>query len=188
MKILHRTAVIVALTGLLAGCSGLPGGGDGAESDGSGSGSGSAVKAGEPGVDSAGKPVVGGTFDTSVAEGAKIEIAVMGLKARGRLATLTMRLTPRLPAAAPDQTPNPYELNGRHGLGTSLIDPVNLKRYVVVKDSSGKELESDDIFVHTRNNQPSNYTYTFAAPPENVKAVDVQYGSWPMFRNIPVER
>jgi hypothetical protein len=99
-----------------------------------------------------------------------------------------MRVTPRLPAGAPDQTPNLYELNGRNGLGASLIDPVNLKRYVVVKDTSGKDLQTDYIMVHTRNNQPSLHTYTFAAPPENVKALDLQYGSWPTFRNVPVER
>ena len=32
------------------------------------------------------------------------------------------------------------------------------------------------------------YRCEFAAPPENVKTVDVQIGSWPTFRDIPVER
>ncbi|MEW2352541.1 hypothetical protein [Spirillospora sp. NPDC029432] len=189
MTIRRRTAGLAALAVLLAGCSGLPGGdgsGDSGNSDGSG-GSGVESGGGRPGVDATGKPVAAGTFDTPVAEGAKVEIAVMGLRVRGKLATLTMRLTPRLPATT-EQTPNPYELNGRDGLDTALIDPVNLKRYVVVKDSAGNELQTDYITVDTRNNQPSLHTYTFAAPPENVKSLDLQYGSWPTFRNIPVER
>jgi hypothetical protein len=57
-----------------------------------------------------------------------------------------------------------------------------------VLDSSKKELESDDIFTHIANDQTASLSYTYAAPPENVKAVDVQIGSWPMFRNIPVAR
>ncbi|MFB4312811.1 hypothetical protein [Actinomadura sp. 21ATH] len=195
MTIRRRTAghvaALAALTALLAGCSGDSGGDSG---DGSSNGSskesgdsGVASGGGRPSVDATGEPVIGGTFDSPLAEGAKVEIAVMGLRVKGNLATLTVRLTPRLPATA-DQEPSPYELNGRDGLDTALIDPVNLKRYVVVKDSRGSELQTNYITTNTRNNQPSLHTYTFAAPPEKVKSVDVQYGSWPTFRDIPVQR
>ncbi|GAA3944152.1 hypothetical protein GCM10023085_27700 [Actinomadura viridis] len=187
MNIGHRAVLAAALAALLAGCSALPGAEE--ESDGGRGGSGGdAVAAGRPSVDGAAKAVVSGTFDTPLVTGGKVDIAMMGLRARGRLAMLTVRLTPRLPAGFSDQDPSPYRLNGSNSLGTALIDPVNLKRYVVVKDSSGRELQSNDISTQIVNNQPAVLTYTFAAPPENVKAVDVQYGSWPTFRNIPVER
>jgi hypothetical protein len=181
----HRLAAAAAAAlltaGGLAGCS-PPGTGSsppgGRDAEGS---------VGRASFDNAAKPVVKGTFDSPAAPGAKVDIAVMGLKAKGRLATLTVQFTPHVPGGEPGRI-NAYGLNGEHGLGTSLIDPVNLMRYVVVKDSGGKELETDDIFTHMTNDQPTPFFFTFAAPPGNVKAVDVQIGSWPTFRDIPVQR
>ncbi|TDC54935.1 hypothetical protein E1281_15015 [Actinomadura sp. KC345] len=192
MHVSHRlataTAAVLLLTGGLAGCA-LPGSDSGSSSteEPVGGSAGEAVKGGRPGFDQAAKPVTKGTFDSPIAPGAKIDIAIMGIKVRGKLATLSTQYTPHIPPGGEDN-PNPYELNGRNGLGTSLIDPVNLKRYVVVKDSSGDEMETDDIFTHIANNQTGTFSYTFAAPPENVEAVDVQIGAWPTFRNIPIER
>ncbi|QKW34180.1 hypothetical protein HUT06_09210 [Actinomadura sp. NAK00032] len=187
MRLTHRLVVATAAVLLLAGCSGS--GDDEASSSGavSTTAAGAAVPASEAGYDNAAKPVVQGTFDSPAAVGAKVDIAIMGLKAKGKLATLTVRFTPHVPGARPGRI-NGYGLNGNHRLGTSLIDPVNLKRYIVVKDSDGKSLESDDIFTHMTNDQPTPYYFTFAAPPENVKSIDVQIGTWPTFRNIPVER
>ncbi|MEU4822743.1 hypothetical protein OG979_10230 [Actinomadura citrea] len=191
MGLAHRlaaaTATALLLTGGLAGCS-LPGTGSSSNSPSSPSGGKKAEgSVGKASFDNASKPLVKGTFDSPLAQGAKIDIAVMGLKTRGRLATLTMQLTPHVPPGGPTRI-NAYGLNGEHGLGTSLIDPVNLKRYVVVKDTGGKELETDDIFTHMTNDQVTPFYFTFAAPPENVKTVDVQIGTWPTFRDIPVER
>ncbi|MFC6878326.1 MULTISPECIES: hypothetical protein [Actinomadura] len=187
----HRAAlaaVALALTGALTGCSVF----GGSDSEGHGQAKsvvaeGADVAKGKPSVDGAGKPVVQGTFPSAISSGATVDIAIFGLKARGKLATLTVRYTPHIPPGG-DGNPNPYNLNGGNNLGTSLIDPVNLKRYVVVSDSNGKPLQTDDIFAHVANNQAGNFYYTFAAPPENVKAMDVQIGSWPTFRNVPVER
>ena len=192
MRLSHRLAAAAVagllLTGGLAGCA-LPGVDSGSSSSGDRGGgpAGEAVKGGQPGFDQAAKPVTKGTFASPIAPGAKIDIAIMGIRIRGKLATLTTQYTPRIPPGGEDK-PNPYDLNGGNGLGTSLIDPVNLKRYVVVKDSSGDELETDDIFTHIANNQTGTFSYTFAAPPENVESVDVQIGAWPTFRNIPIER
>ncbi|TDC77106.1 hypothetical protein [Actinomadura sp. 7K507] len=192
MHLSHRlataAAAVLLLTGGLTGCALTDGGSDsssGEERDGGSAAE--SVKGGKPGFDEAGTPVTKGTFDSPIAAGAKIDIAIMGIRVRGKLATLSTQYTPRIPPGGEDN-PNPYELNGRNGLGTSLIDPVNLKRYVVVKDSSGDELETDDIFTHIANNHTGTFSYTFAAPPENVEAVDVQIGAWPTFRNIPIER
>lgn len=187
MHLSHRVtaAAVAALlpVGALSGCSSA-GGGSGTPSRGAGA---LGVAAGRPGFDTAEKPVVKATFDSPAAQGAKVDIAVMGLRTKGRLATLGLQMVPHVPGGLPSRL-NPYGLNGNRGLHTSLIDPVNLKRYVVVKDSSGEDLQSDDIFTKMANDQPTHLYYTFAAPPENVKAIDVQIGSWPMFRDIPVER
>ena len=196
MRPTFRPAAAITAALLLAGgttgCSML-GDDSGSSSEGgssprsSSSSEGGAAPPSAAGFDNATKPVAKGTFDTTVAEGGKVDIAIMGLKTRGRLATLGVQFTPRLPTPGTTRI-NAYRLNGEHLLGTSLIDPVNLKRYVVVKDSAGKQLQTDDIFMKMTNNQTTPSFYTFAAPPENVKSIDVQIGSWPTFRNIPVER
>ncbi|MFB4310690.1 hypothetical protein [Actinomadura sp. GTD37] len=189
-RLVAASAATLLLAGGLTGCSML---GSDESGSGSSSGSGSAaeggsnVSLGRAGFDNAAKPVVKGTFASPAGKDATIDIAVMGLRAKGRLATLSVQLTPHIPAPTTDRI-NAYALNGEHGLGTSLIDPVNLKRYVVVKDSGGKELETDDIFTKMTNHQATPFFFTFAAPPENVQAIDVQIGTWPTFRNIPVGR
>ncbi|TDC67862.1 hypothetical protein E1200_13500 [Actinomadura sp. GC306] len=179
-----RLATATAALLLATGCSLVPNSSSGERSGGT---AGGAVAEGEPGFDDVGEPITKATFDSLIEPGAKVDIAIMGLRVRGRLATLLTQFTPRIPPGGEDK-PSPYELNGRDGLGTSLIDPVNLKRYVVVKDFRGKELETNDITTRIPNNQTGNFSFTFAAPPDNVKAVDVQIGSWPTFRDIPVER
>lgn len=151
MHLSHRVTAAAAAALLLAG--GLTGysmGGSGDSSSSSGQenvggSAGKEVKPGEPGFDNAGKPVVKGTFDSPAAPGATVDIAILSLKAKGRLATLSVQFTPHVPGAEPGRL-SPYGLNGDHGLGASLIDPVNLKRYTVVEDSGGKELQSDDIY------------------------------------------
>ncbi|MEV3922920.1 hypothetical protein [Actinomadura coerulea] len=191
MSLAHRlaaaTTTALLLTGGLAGCS-LPGtGGPSASSSSPSGGKKAEGSLGKAGFDDAAKPLVKATFDSPIAQGSKIDIAVMGLKAKGRLATLNVQLTPHVPLGGPTRI-NAYRLNGEHGLGTALIDPVNLKRYVVVKDSGGKELQTDEIFTNLTNEQATPFYFTFAAPPENVKSIDLQIGTWPTFRDVPVER
>jgi hypothetical protein len=186
MRLAYRLVAALAAALLVAGCS-MPGTGSGASSGRDSSSGGSAASPGEASFDNATKPMVKGTFDSPVAKGATVDIAIMGLRVKGKLATLSVQLTPHVPGGEAGRI-NAYRLNGRRGLGTSLIDPVNLKRYVVVKDSAGKTLETDDIFTKMTNDQATPFSFTFAAPPENVKSIDVQIGLWPMFRDIPVER
>ncbi|WP_433477271.1 hypothetical protein ACQPZP_09570 [Spirillospora sp. CA-142024] len=186
MRLAYRLVTATAAALLLAGCSPL-GQGTGSSSGDGDRGSGTEGSVGKASFDNNTKPIVKGTFDSPEAQGAKVDIAIMGLKVKGKLATLTVQFVPHVPGAQPNQI-NAYGLNGERGLDTSLIDPVNLKRYVVVKDSSGRELQTDDIFTHMTNDQPTSSFYTFAAPPDSVKSIDVQLGNWPTFRDVPVER
>jgi hypothetical protein len=125
------------------------------------------------------------TFESPAAQGAKVEIGIVELRVTGQLAQLTLSITPRVPGSG---SPTVYELPGGLDPDVSLIDNVNLKRYVVVKDSAGTPLQPDWIKVHLRNDQPNAETYMFAAPPEGVRTVDVVFGQWPPFRNVPVSR
>ncbi|MQA93215.1 MAG: hypothetical protein GEV11_00750 [Streptosporangiales bacterium] len=184
----------VLLMGGLTGCGSLGGlfGGDkaaeGQAEGGSDSGSGESGDVQSSTADT--KNVIGkATFDAPVADGAKVEIAVHQLKVNGKLAELVFSVTPRVPAGGlDDEEVSPYDLNGSHGFDVTLIDPVNLKRYMVVKDSSGQELKPDDVFTKIRNNQQLVMRYTFAAPQAGVDKVDVQINNWGSFRDVPVQR
>ncbi|KAB2385939.1 hypothetical protein [Actinomadura montaniterrae] len=199
---IRRGAVLLmALTSLMSGCS-SPGDDDKASEksrqtvatqEGQGTGAGGPSPDGIPGgaggggAAPTGSPVVSATFDTPNFPGGKVEIAIMGLQVRGKLMVLTVRLTPHLPQGSTEKT-NPYELNDEIPLAPELIDTVNLRRYVVVKDNQEKEVESDDVTLPIHNEQAGVATYSFAAPPANVKSLDVHYGTWPTFTNVPVQR
>ncbi|HEY8480772.1 MAG TPA: hypothetical protein VIL71_13185 [Spirillospora sp.] len=185
-RLATATAAALLVTGALTGC--VPGINSSDGDPRGGSGDGGAVEAGAPGIDRVGKPLTKATFDSPIASGAKIDIAIMGIKVHGKLATLTAQFTPHLPAGSETTHPNLYEMNGEYSIQAALIDNVNLKRYVVVEDSSTTQLQTHEINVRIPNHKTHTFTFTFAAPPESVKKVDVQIGQWPTFRNIPVER
>ncbi|GAB2855816.1 hypothetical protein GCM10022221_64240 [Actinocorallia aurea] len=115
----------------------------------------------------------------------KFELGVVGLTARGKLADLTLTLTPHYPGL-----PQPSVLAVGYFTGVypevTLVDPVNLKRYLVVKDSSGKMLGAGNEAYNI--DQPNTLSYTFAAPPEDVTTLDVYFAGFPPFRTIPVSR
>ncbi|MWA07076.1 hypothetical protein F8568_043420 [Actinomadura sp. LD22] len=197
IDIRRGTVLIVALAALVSGCSSSDGGDKGSDATGKnvaaqGSGQGAGAPspdgiAGGGGAAATGAPVATVTFDTPKFPNGKVEVAVMSLQVRGKLAILTVRLTPHLPQGSPEKT-NPYELNDEIPLAPELIDTVNLRRYVVVKDNQQKEVQTDDVMSPIYNEQAGVATYSFAAPPANVQSVDVHYGHWPAFKNVPVQR
>lgn len=117
-----------------------------------------------------------------------IDMAVMGLQVDGELATLTVSFTVHDPEAAPDDDYSLYELNDQQPLYVTLLDPVNLKRYQVVKDSDGNALQSGAVETHVPLDASATAQYTFAAPPADVTEIDVAVGDWPAFRDVPIER
>lgn len=125
------------------------------------------------------EPIAKATFDT---RGGSVEVAVLGLEIRGRLAQLSMQITP----AADALGVTGIILFGRPDMYATLIDPVNLKRYKVVKDSTGKLLGDGNPAI--KPGAPSTLNFTFAAPPQDVTKVDVQYGDFPPFRDIAITR
>lgn len=200
VNIRRGTVLLVALASLVSGCSsddGDKGSGNSGKTVATQGGQGTVAGAPSPdgipggagagGAAPTGSPVVSATVATPKFPGGKVEIAIMGLQVRGKLMVLTIRLTPHLPQGSTEKT-NPYELNDETSLAPELIDTVNLKRYVVVKDNQEKEVKSDDVMLPIHNEQPGMATYSFASPPADVKSLDVHYGIWPTFTNVPVQR
>lgn len=134
-----------------------------------------------------GGPVAQRTFTSPLAKGATVDIAIMGLSVSGKLAVLDMRFTPHLPEGSASTSASLSQLHGVEPPVT-LLDGTNLKRYVVVRDSSDSALQSDLNYTSSDDGQPAALQFTFAAPPENVQKIDVQVGSWPAFRGVPIDR
>jgi hypothetical protein len=182
-RLVAAAAVTVASAVALSGCLSFDKKKDESDSGGIGSEQGAVGGVATTGPN---KTIASATFDSPAARGtAKVEIGVVELRVTGQLAQLTLLITPRVPG---NGSPNVYELTGSLDPNVSLIDNVNLKRYVVVKDSVGTLLQPDWIGTHLRNEQPNPQTYMFAAPPETVRTVDVVFGQWTPFRNVPVSR
>jgi hypothetical protein len=77
---------------------------------------------------------------------------------------------------------------GRHSPSLTLVDTVNLKRYVLVRDSKGAELGAQAVTTQTRNNVPARASYTFAAPPAGVRTLDVYADDRMLFDDAEITR
>lgn len=175
------TVLCVVLAGGLAGCVGPFADGE-KEDQGLASGKGGAVTVATA---DPGRMLARATFDAPQAKGAKVEIGVVSLTVNGKLATLTLSVTPNVPGVPETSV---YKLVGGNSPDVSLVDTVYLERHVVVKDSKGHALEPDYVVQKIANGQSTLQNYTFAAPPENAKTVNVHFGPFPPFRDVPVER
>jgi hypothetical protein len=66
-----------------------------------------------------------------------------------------------------------------------LIDAANKKKYLVVKDSSGK-CECTQIKGNVSNDSPVNLWAKFPAPPESVQKVTVVVGGFEPIESVPI--
>jgi hypothetical protein len=116
-----------------------------------------------------------------------LEIGLGGLEVDGQLASLTLLFTPRYDQD-PSDTISLFEMFGRNVAEVTLVDSVNLRRYLVVEDSRGVDLGPFPATVETRNNVPVSAVYTFAAPPAGVETVDVYVDDRRVFDDVVVTR
>lgn len=123
-------------------------------------------------------------------KGGTVDIAVVGLAVHGQLATLTVRFTPHFPDKSPDDSISLYDMsnNALAQDQVSLVDPVGLKRYLVVEDSNHNALGSDEVYTEAVNNSSVVGHWTFAAPPATVAKINVEVGPFPPFYDVPISR
>jgi hypothetical protein len=123
-------------------------------------------------------------------KGGTVDIAVLGLAVHGQLATLTVRFTPHFPDKSPDDSISLYDMsnNALDQNQVSLVDPVGLKRYLVVEDSNHNALGSDEVYTAAVNNSSVVGHWTFAAPPASVSKISVEVGPFPPFYDVPISR
>ena len=123
-------------------------------------------------------------------KGGTVDIAVVGLAVHGQLATLTVRFIPHFPDKSPDDSISLYDMsnNALAQDQVSLVDPVGLKRYLVVEDSNHNALGSDEVYTEAVNNSSVVGHWTFAAPPATVAKINVEVGPFPPFYDVPISR
>lgn len=188
-------AIGAALT--VAGCS------SGSGSAGSGSGVGAATN-GSGGEASAGPAPAGSAVPGSAAKtiasttfavagkpndtGGTLRVGLVGLRVDGRLATLDVTFTPHFPGETPDQKLSLYQIFGNQSPDVTLVDNAALKRYVVVRDSAYHYLQTDSVNTQTTNNTAVGASYTFAAPVDSVRVVDIYIDDRKVFANVSVSR
>jgi hypothetical protein len=189
-----RIAVVALCAGalVLGGCGGGDDGGDDPDRAATPAANGSPAEPGataSPDETASPEALAKETVEARGASGGKtVDIEVTGLTVSGQLATLSLQYTAHDPEATEDTQYRLVDLHGGDTLFVTLVDPVNLKRYHVVEDTSGERLESADIDVDVPVDTPTTAEYTFAAPPAGVEKIDVSVGDWPTLRDVPIER
>lgn len=193
MKTLRRFIIVpfAVLAFALAGCGILGGGnGDGNEEENGSNdnGDGGEEAAGEPGTVDSESIVAEATYPIRAYDGATVDIQIHELRARGDLVQLTLSVTPNDPEGSLPDRSNIYNIWGTYGLYPYLVDLENLNRHEVVSDDNQTSMGPDVVDTFLNYDQPNPLTWTFAAPPEDVAAVDVYVDEYPPFTEIPVVR
>lgn len=117
----------------------------------------------------------------------KVKVAVLPLQRRGKLMILTVAFTPTIAAGSERSTASVFSVLSQHLFTPSLIDATNLKKYSVVK-SGGVTLQTGETNVSAASGQPMYAWAAFAAPQDNVSALDVQISdAIPRFNSIPIQ-
>ncbi|KPM52800.1 hypothetical protein ACG83_25470 [Frankia sp. R43] len=119
--------------------------------------------------------------------GGNVDVGFVDLRVDGRLLQLDLLFTPRY-ADDPGTEISLYEMAGRRDASVTLIDTTNLLRYTVVEDSGGVALAPAAGTTRARNNEAVSGTYTFAAPPASVTALDVYLNDQLIVDDAPISR
>lgn len=187
-------AVVAAMVGavLLTGCSGDSEPDEGTNQATSGEGS-SAAPAGESaagGSATAHPSDIDGalaTISTTALDpkGKPMDLALLEASVTGDLLRVRIAFVPKFDV----EETSVYTLAGEHDPAPFLVDPVNLKRYGVVRAKNSGDLASDVVFTEGNDEQPPVLTYYFAAPPDDVDELALSFGGapWPGF-DITVAR
>ncbi|WP_460863037.1 hypothetical protein [Nocardiopsis coralliicola] len=135
----------------------------------------------------AGEAVAEGTFPYADREGS-VTFEVNAVKPRGELLQMDYTVTPETPGSDAAEDPEIYDvLGGGDGGNIALVDMAHLKRYNSVSDEDGTTLEPD-WGSPLPYDEATTFTAYFAAPRDEMTAVDVYFYGFPPILNVPVEQ
>lgn len=127
------------------------------------------------------------TVTTPISKTGRIVLGISAIQVRGKLAVVDLNVMAELPDKSADDTFALFSLNDNSFIEPNLIDTINLKRYATVTDTAGRSLGSSDL-TRVTNGRTTAISFTFAAPPVDVRSLDFHLGHFPPFRDVPVAR
>lgn len=109
---------------------------------------------------------------------------VYSIKRQGKLAILTMSVTPTFSTV---KRVSLFGLMGERGFRPTLVDPINLRSYRVVRSNSSP-LITDEVGAKAHSGEPMFIWAAFAAPPAGVAKVNLNlYDTVPAILDMPVQ-
>jgi hypothetical protein len=127
------------------------------------------------------------TVETTVEGGAPLHIHLLDATVDGKLLRVQIGYEPGEGFEGRNGEFNAYRLAGESSPSPYLLDPVNLKKYSIVRASGAGPLETDTVFAKAKVGDVLVHTYYFAAPPADVKSIQFAFGGapWPGFEFEP---
>ncbi|MFJ2032420.1 hypothetical protein [Streptosporangium sp. NPDC087985] len=124
------------------------------------------------------------------AGGAELTVDITGLRRQGRLVTLSWTITNTGDTdweMSNDLGDTPAYL-GLTVAGVSLVDPVNAKRYRVARtgDRATAKCVCSDYDPRTKPGEVLPLYATYAAPPPDVRKINVEFPVLGMFADVPI--
>jgi hypothetical protein len=117
-----------------------------------------------------------------------VTVGIQSLVVDGPVMTLTMVVTPDFSSVSDDEAVSLFDTNEETLFRPTLLDRANLKEYSVITDG-GVAWASADVETRTRNGAPMRVFATFAAPEDDIDAIEVSFRSvWTPFTDVPIQR
>ena len=117
-----------------------------------------------------------------------VTVGIQSLVVDGPAMTLTMVVTPDFSSVSDDEAVSLFDINEETLFRPTLLDRANLKEYSVITDG-GVAWASDNVETRTRNGTPMRVFATFAAPEDDIDAIEVSFRSvWTPFTDVPIQQ
>ena len=117
-----------------------------------------------------------------------VTVGIQSLVVDGPAMTLTMVVTPDFSSVSDDEAVSLFDINEETLFRPTLLDRTNLKEYSVITNG-GVAWASDNVETRTRNGTPMRVFATFAAPEDDIDAIEVSFRSvWTPFTDVPIQQ
>lgn len=118
-----------------------------------------------------------------------VAVAVLSLEVQGKVMRLDLGITPDRSSVSDGTQQSLFDLR-QFFSKPALLDRENLKRYAALQSGFAEPLfGSDAVETRTVNGRPMRATYYFAAPEDDIDAIDVVLSdSYPAFTDVPIAR
>jgi hypothetical protein len=117
-----------------------------------------------------------------------VTVGIQSLVVDGPVMTLNLVVTPDFSSVSDEEAVSLFDVNEETLFRPTLLDRENLKEYSVITDAV-TAWASDNVETRTRNGTPMRVFATFAAPEDDIDAIEVSFRSvWTPFIDVPIQR